>query len=71
MIACEMVCIGKGVRPNVAFAGLEDIRIDRGVVVDRFTACGAGNVYAAGDVAVTFDPITGGQNSHRIVDQRR
>ncbi len=61
IIACEMVCIGKGVRPNVAFASLEDIRIDGGVVVDRFTACSAGNVYAAGDAAVTFDPITGGR----------
>ena len=61
IIACEMVCIGKGVQPNLAFAGLEDIQIDRGVVVDRFTACSAGNVYAAGDASVTFDPITGGR----------
>lgn len=60
-IACEMVCIGKGVRPNAAFADLEDIQVDRGIVVDRFTACGAGNVHAAGDVAVTVDPVTGGR----------
>jgi len=61
MIACELVCIGKGVRPNVAFTGLEDLGIDSGVVVDGFTACSASNVYAAGDAAVTFDPITGGR----------
>ncbi len=60
-IACEMVCIGKGVRPNVGGIDPEDIRVDRGVVVDRFTACGAAGVFAAGDVAVTFDPITGGR----------
>jgi NADPH-dependent 2,4-dienoyl-CoA reductase/sulfur reductase-like enzyme len=30
-------------------------------VVDGFTACSASNVYAAGDAAVTFDPITGGR----------
>jgi NAD(P)H-nitrite reductase large subunit len=59
-IGCEMVCIGKGVQPNVNF-DLEGIRIDGGVVADRFTACSAPNVYAAGDVAVTFDPITGGR----------
>src|SRR5208283_2899231 len=44
-----------------AFVTPEDIRIDIGVVVDRFTACSAGNLYAAGDAAVTFDPITGGR----------
>ena len=60
-IDCEMVCIGKGVRPNVDFAGAEAIRIDRGVVVDTFTAGSAPNVHAAGDVAVTFDPVTGGR----------
>ena len=59
-IACEMVCIGKGVQPNVNF-GHEGIQIDRGVVVDSFTASSAPNVYSAGDVSVTFDPITGGR----------
>ncbi len=60
-IPCEMVCIGKGVRPNVSFIDTKDIRVDGGVVADRYTACGAVNVFAAGDVAVTFDPITGGR----------
>ena len=59
-IACEMVCIGKGVQPNVNFEH-EGVQIDRGVVVDGLTASSAANVYAAGDVAVTFDPITGGR----------
>lgn len=58
---CEMVCIGKGVRPNVGFSGTGDLRVDGGVVVDRFTAGSAPGVHAAGDVAVTFDPITGGR----------
>ena len=56
-----MVCIGKGVRPNVSFLNVEDLRVDLGVVVDGFTACSSPNVHAAGDVAVTFDPITGGR----------
>jgi NAD(P)H-nitrite reductase large subunit len=60
-IPCEMVCIGKGVRPNIAFADPETIQIDQGVVVDEFTVCSAPNIHAAGDVAVTFDPITGGR----------
>lgn len=60
-IACEMVCIGKGVRPNAAFVDSERIHVDRGIVVDCFTASSAESVYAAGDVAVTVDPVTGGQ----------
>ncbi len=59
-IGCEMVCIGKGVQPNVSFDH-DGIRMDGGVVADSFTACSAPNVYTAGDVAVTFDPITGGR----------
>ena len=58
-IGCEMICIGKGVNPNVDFIDSNGIQIDKGVVVDRYTRCGAADVYAAGDVAVTFDPISG------------
>jgi nitrite reductase (NADH) large subunit len=57
--AADIVCIGKGVSPNVAFIDEKQIHLDGGVVVDRFTRCNAPDVYAAGDVAVTFDPITG------------
>jgi NAD(P)H-nitrite reductase large subunit len=56
---CQMVCIGKGVRPNADWIGDEQIRVDGGVVVDKYTRTGAASVFAAGDVAVTFDPITG------------
>lgn len=59
-IGCQMVCIGKGVRPDVDFDH-DGIAIDGGVVVDAFTSASAPNVYAAGDVAVTFDPVTGGR----------
>ncbi len=59
-ISCELVCIGKGVEPNVGFDH-ESIQVDGGVVADNFTRCNVSDVYAAGDVAVTFDPITGGR----------
>jgi len=58
---CEIVCIGKGVRPNVEFLAGSNVHVDEGVVADERTACNAAGVYAAGDVAVTFDPITGGR----------
>jgi NADPH-dependent 2,4-dienoyl-CoA reductase/sulfur reductase-like enzyme len=35
------------------------VRVDNGVVTDRYTACNMADAFAAGDVAVTFDPVTG------------
>jgi nitrite reductase (NADH) large subunit len=58
-LSCQMVCIGKGVRPNVEFLDGSDVRIERGIVTDRYTACSAPDTYAAGDVAVTFKPGSG------------
>lgn len=58
-LGCEIVCIGKGVRPNVEFLDGSGVHMDRGVVADKHTACNTPGVYTAGDVAVTFDPITG------------
>lgn len=60
-IACQMVCIGKGVRPNIDFLSGSGIAIDKGIIVDRYTACNKPQTFAAGDVAVTFDPVTGGR----------
>lgn len=58
-LSCEMICIGKGVRPNVEFLSGSGISIDRGIVVNRYTACNTPDIFAAGDVAVTFEPVTG------------
>jgi len=58
-LPCQMLCIGVGVTPNIDFLSQSGVQVDKGVIVDRFTACNVNNVYAAGDVAATFDPITG------------
>jgi nitrite reductase (NADH) large subunit len=58
-IDCQMVCIGKGVRPNIEFLSGSEITTDKGIVVDKHTACNTPDIFAAGDVAVTFDPVTG------------
>lgn len=58
-MACQMICIGKGVKPNVEFLSGSEIIIDQGIVVNRYTACNTPDTYAAGDVAITFDPVTG------------
>lgn len=58
-IACEMVCIATGVRPNIAFLEKSGVELDVGVVTDRYTRTSVPGIYGAGDVAVTFDAVTG------------
>lgn len=58
-LACRMVCIGKGVRPNTDFLLESGIAIDNGIVADTYTCCNIPDTYTAGDVSVTHDPATG------------
>ena len=59
-IACQMVCIGKGVRPNTGFLKGSGIRLDTGgIAADRYTRCNLPDSFAAGDVAVTHNPVSG------------
>jgi len=58
-LACQMVCIGKGVRPNVEFLEGSGVRVADGIVADRYTGVSLPNTFAAGDVAVTFEPVSG------------
>lgn len=58
-LPCQMICIGKGVVPNIGWLDQNGVRLEEGVVVDKNTQTNVPDIYAAGDVAVTFDPITG------------
>jgi nitrite reductase (NADH) large subunit len=58
-LACQMVCIGKGVRPNVEFLEGSGVAVDGGIVADRYTGASQPDTYAAGDVAVTYEPVSG------------
>jgi NAD(P)H-nitrite reductase large subunit len=58
-LACQMVCIGKGVQPNVEFLEGSGVAVDAGIVADRYTACNLPGAFAAGDAAVTYEPVNG------------
>jgi nitrite reductase (NADH) large subunit len=58
-LACQMVCIGKGVRPNVEFLEGSGVAVDGGILADRYTGASQPDTYAAGDVAVTHEPVSG------------
>lgn len=59
-IKCEMVIVGKGLRPNLDFlAKTKSVRVDMGIVVDKWLKSSVENIYAAGDVAETYDILSG------------
>ncbi len=58
-IPCQMVCVGKGVTPNLNFLDPGAIRIEKRILADKYTQCSVKNTYTAGDVAVTYDPVSG------------
>jgi pSer/pThr/pTyr-binding forkhead associated (FHA) protein/NADPH-dependent 2,4-dienoyl-CoA reductase/sulfur reductase-like enzyme len=58
-IPCEMVIIAIGVEPVVDFIKSSGIPCGRGMKVDAAMRSGAPDIYAAGDVLETADPLTG------------
>jgi NAD(P)H-nitrite reductase large subunit len=52
---CDLVVIGKGVRPAASFLPKDRIKVDLGILVDDHMETSVPGVYAAGDVAEHFD----------------
>ncbi len=55
----EMVIQSVGVKPNTGFLTGSRIALETGILVDPFMETNIPGVYAAGDVVVTLDSITG------------
>jgi NAD(P)H-nitrite reductase large subunit len=58
-IKCQLIIIGKGVRPNTELAQICGIKIGDGILVDKYLCTSNENVFAAGDVAETIDITKG------------
>lgn len=54
-IKCQLVIIGKGVKPNTELAECCGLKVEAGIVVDKFLRTSDENIFAGGDVAQTFD----------------
>ena len=52
---CELVIIGKGVNANIDIAKTAGIKTNWGIVVDKFLRTSAEDIFAAGDVAESYD----------------
>lgn len=58
-LACDFVCIGVGIVPNVELAQQAGLAVENGVVVNEFLQSSHPDIYAAGDVAAYWDPLFG------------
>jgi NADPH-dependent 2,4-dienoyl-CoA reductase/sulfur reductase-like enzyme len=58
-IECQLVAVAVGVLPRAELARSARLSMDRGVLVDQYLRTSAPDVYAAGDVAQVYDPLTG------------
>lgn len=57
-IACETVFLTIGVKPRVDIVRGSDVAVNRGILVDQHMRTSVKNVYAAGDIAEAYDPLT-------------
>lgn len=57
--ACGLLAVAIGIKPRIALAKASGLTVDRGILVDEFMRTNAPGVFAAGDVAQVYDPLTG------------
>ena len=58
-LECDMVILAIGVRPRIELVSGQDIKQDRGLIVDRFMATSKPDVYACGDAAEAYEYVCG------------
>ena len=60
VVPCQVVIVGKGVTPNVAWLAGSGVHVAQGVPVDEHCGTNVPGIYAAGDVAEAYDRTRGG-----------
>ncbi len=58
-INCQIVGVAIGVQPRLELAASAGLKTDSGILTDEYLQTSAPDIFAAGDVAQTFDPISG------------
>lgn len=60
----DIIIMAIGVRPNINFISKDQIKIDRGIIVNKKMETSAKDIYAAGDCAQGYDVVL---NDNRII----
>ncbi|RKX57277.1 MAG: NAD(P)/FAD-dependent oxidoreductase, partial [Thermodesulfobacteriota bacterium] len=56
-ISCKMVIICIGIKPNIDFLNESQIKINHGIIANKYLQTNIPNIYAAGDVAEVYDLV--------------
>jgi NAD(P)H-nitrite reductase large subunit len=58
-LKCNILAYAIGIKPRMNLARDAELTLDRGILVNEFMQTNDPDIYAAGDVAQVYDPITG------------
>ena len=58
-VSAKGVIAGIGIEPNIELAKAAGLKLNKGIVVDKYLVTSHPNIYAAGDVAEFFNPALG------------
>ena len=58
-IKCDMLAYAIGIHPCLELVQNTDLNVDRGILVDEHLQTNDPDIYASGDVAQVFDPLSG------------
>lgn len=58
-LECDLVAYAIGIRPRVELAKGAGLAVDRGILVNEYLQTNDPDIYAAGDVAQAYDPLSG------------
>lgn len=58
-LKCDLVAYAIGIRPRTDLAKQAGLAIDRGILVNEYLQTNDPDIFAAGDVAQAYDPLTG------------
>ena len=58
-LKCDLVAYAIGIRPRVELAKGAGLAVDRGILVNEHLQTNDPDIYAAGDVAQAYDPLSG------------
>jgi NAD(P)H-nitrite reductase large subunit len=59
IIKCDLLAYAIGIRPNLELVQGISLNLDRGILVDEHLQTNDPDIFAAGDVAQVFDPLSG------------
>jgi NAD(P)H-nitrite reductase large subunit len=59
ILKCDLLAYAIGIQPRLALAKEAGLEVDRGILVNEFLQTSEEDIYAAGDAAQVYDPMTG------------